>query len=471
MRRLYGKEVAEAAMKSLVEECFDDMVVYSLEYDYWPGSAAVKLPPTIDYEFGGDLHARIPFMVRPDFTLQLPKAFEVELGDEDEDEILQEELVEKLTRSYGKAMPIIGDAVIRVHDAIGYEYREIDQSTYTPLFGTKVVGGKLTLDESPMDSFESELYHKALGARVGDTVKFTVESDSERLVTAPRKEDRMYAATITEAKRIVPADITDELAVRVLGIPGKTVEDLMKFLHDFETRFICNDRYRSIRRQVVDDVCDQNTFPVPGAAVAFWMAKKYPEFKSDDSYDHVDLMHRGLYRSLLRRQCESQLRWAFCREKLVQEWDVEVTEGEMEDQVYSTIVSLRDKARLVNESAFFVGVEKDFDMELVRINLQENEILERLGEKMVISLNGQIIGYDEAMDGLPVLDEDDDGPDLMIMDVTDDNESEEIGEATYMVAPSEAQLEETTLQDAEETKAAAAHGSKELRSLSSIDSQ
>ena len=211
VRRLYGKELAQEAVRGLLEEMYQDLVVDSGRYNVWQDSEAYDY----DYEYEKDLTARITFAEQPAIELQEVEGQEIEVPSDDLTEEHVEQALEDILWNYGDLQPLEEGRVIEEGDILTYDLQEIDPKLRAPIVGTTRKGQELMLSKES-SAVEKALREAALGAQVGSVVRFGVDLDDKGVVQDV-VERRSYEASITDAKRWRAAEVTDELVRRVTG--------------------------------------------------------------------------------------------------------------------------------------------------------------------------------------------------------------------------------------------------------------
>ena len=218
VRRLHGKELAQEAVRGLLEEMYEDLVLESGRYDVLHGSEKYDY----NYEYEKDLSARIAFAERPAIELQDFEGQVIEVSVEHMTEEHVERALEDILWNYGELQPVSEGVDIEEGDILTYDLQEIDSELYAPIVGTARKDQELVLSEE-VNALEDALREAALGAQVGSVVRFEVASDDAGVVL-DIIENRNYEAAITDVQRWKAAELTDELVRRVPGMEEHSVD-------------------------------------------------------------------------------------------------------------------------------------------------------------------------------------------------------------------------------------------------------
>ena len=392
--RLYGKEIAQEAVNNLVAECYEDLVTNSPEYDLWEDGPNLAELQQVKYTYGEDLVARLPFMVRPEFTVEVPETIEVEFPSDDWEADLVEEYVSDMTHAYGHVEPLEDGALLELYDKITYDIQEVDPGSYVPIVGTLEEGCESLLLADPSHSeFFQQLCAEVVGREVGETVRFTVTKADTDSAVDPRTE-HMYAAKICSSERLIPAELDAELARAVLDDQESTLDDLWQRVHLCVKSAV--DRHRqgltktAIRRQILD----HNEIPVPQLALELGMSSVlYHAIKEVAPPSEVEALIEDV---------EDMIRWDLCKRELAQRFGIEVARKQVSEMIVREIFAVQVAADL---RGFPVGEfldGRDVTAENVKQEIIETEIANHIAENIKVTVNDEVLGLAEAM-RLPTL--------------------------------------------------------------------
>lgn len=220
VRKLYAEEIAEEVTDNLVVDIFQDFVEKSPKYDLWDDSEEFGL----DYRYGADLRARIPFAVWPEIAIRDFAGERIEVPAWESTPVMVDDALEELLWNYGTRTVLEPGATVEDRDLITYETQRTDlddaQQAATWKSGEQVL--VLGREEDPLDE---ALRQSVIGAAVGDVVRYSVRDINPGDQLGP-EASMHFEAVITSAERITPAELTADLVQRVLPAENCTVADL-----------------------------------------------------------------------------------------------------------------------------------------------------------------------------------------------------------------------------------------------------
>ena len=323
VRRLYGKELAQEAVRGLLEEMYQDLVLDSGRYDVWQDSEAYDY----DYEYEKDLTARITFAEQPSIELQDVEGEEIEVPSDDVTEEHVEQALEDILWNYGDLQSLEEGAAIEEGDILTYDLQEIDPKLRAPIVGTARKGQELMLSKES-SAVEKALREAALGAQVGSVVRFEVDLEDKGVVQDV-VERRSYEASITDAKRWRAAEVTDELVRRVTGEEEQSADTFRDWVAAV-TGIKLRRRNEEIRQAtMIDRLLEMHEFEVPQLAIDRFLESA---LRRELARGTVDASAEGSIEALRARLepvVERQARWIFLRDALLAEHGIDVSETDV----------------------------------------------------------------------------------------------------------------------------------------------
>ena len=412
VRQLYGREIEDEAVDHLLAECFEDMVTHSPDFEHWSTGPDLTAYREVSYTYGGELRARIPFVVRPVFTVQVPDRIEVEFPDQDIGDKILDALVTDLLDGNGSAEVLDSDAVLEHGDRITYDLREMDSYTEVPLLGTAACGRELTLTDFSKDAgdFEAKLCGEVIGKKVGEVVRIRVENETAEVLEG-ESEEWLYEAAITGAVRRVPAELSDELARRVSKNPECTRDVLMSWIHVLARNYLAQYRRSRILTSIRKQFCEMNEeFPIPEFALETKTSKilqfayRYGGLDPKES----DFGERVLHRSAANAAIAKYLRWMFCREELTRQHGISIGEDKLRRRTRVALLHAHRKARLCNESypptANSALEELGIQEATALADIRDELIICELQNRPVLVIDGDTVGLKETLEALVLFD-------------------------------------------------------------------
>ncbi len=324
MRRHYGKELAQEAVRGLLEEMYEDLVLDSGEYDVWQGSAEYDY----DYEYEKDLSARITFVEQPAIELQEVEGQEIEVPADHMTEEHVERALDDILWNYGDLQPVDEGADIDEGDILTYDLQEIDSKLGAPRVDTARKDQELVLSEEK-NATETALREAALGAQVGSVVRFEVDSDDTGVVQDV-VECRSYEAAITAAERWQAAEVTDELVRRVTGLEEQSVETFRDWVATI-TEAKLTRRNEEIRQErIIDRLLELHEFEVPQLVIDRFLESAWQRRIALYGVDWAAERSVNGLRRRLGPTVERQARWLFLRDALLEEYGIGVSEMDVQ---------------------------------------------------------------------------------------------------------------------------------------------
>ena len=381
VRRLHGKELAQEAVQSLLEEMFTDLVLDSGKYNVWKDSPLYNF----NYEYEKGVTARIIFAERPTIELQDLEGQELAMPADRLTEEHVDRALEDILWNYGSLQPAEEGAEIREGDVLTYDLQEIDPELRAPILGTARKDQELILSEEE-DALEEELREVVLGAQVGTVVRFEVESDETGAVQDLVRR-RTYEAAITAVRRWRAAEVTDELARRLTGGGEHSADTFREWVTQI-TDVKLRRRNAEIRQtRMVDRLLDMHEFEAPQLAIDMFVDSAS---RREAAWCAVNASAEGSFEALrerLGRLAERQARWLFLRNALLEKYEIELSEMDVRLDMME-----RARAELVN-GLYMNQAPDDFvepdrmDPRSAAYRARDRKLFEKLAEVFKITVD------------------------------------------------------------------------------------
>ena len=329
--RLYGKELAQEAVRGLLEEMFTDLVLDSGNYNVWKDSEQYDY----DYEYEKELTARITFAEWPTIELQDPEGQEIELPTRHVTAEDVEQALEDILWNYGGLQQVEEGADIEEGDILTYDLQEIDPELSSPIVGTARKDQELMLSEED-NAIEVALRDAALDAQVGSVVRFEVDSDEWNVVRDP-VSCRSYEAAITAVRRWQAADLTDELVRRVTREQEHSTENFRNWVAGLmKTRL--RRRNEEMRQEcMIERLVEMHEFEVPQLAIDRLL---YSYLRQEIARGAVDASAEGNLEAMRERfglAAERRARWIFLRGALLGKYGVDYSTTDVDLDVVELV--------------------------------------------------------------------------------------------------------------------------------------
>lgn len=328
IKKKYGKAVlAEELNKVINQSLYDFISTNNLNV---LGNPLPKEDEEVkgDFENPADFEFAYEIGLSPEFDLAISNKNKFDyLKVAIDDEMIDKE-VENLGRRYGKLTPAeeVGEK-----DMILGQFNELEGDQIKE-------GGISNASTISMEFIEDKKTVKMLtGAKVGD--EFTIDprqvskgdSDMAAMLAIKAEEieglESMFKFKITEIKRMIPADVNQELFDKLFGEGNikseKEFRDRIK--SDLESMF-SNDSDRIFNQKVVDELVEKTKFELPEEFLKRWIVASS---EKEVSAEEIDADFDNYKKSL---------KWQLIQNKIVKDNDIKVEPQEAMDYTKGLLV-------------------------------------------------------------------------------------------------------------------------------------
>ncbi|MBD3638092.1 MAG: trigger factor [Crocinitomicaceae bacterium] len=285
-----------------------------------------------DFEFAYEIG------ISPEFDLKLSKKNKFEYLKVEVDKEMLDKEVENLARRYGK---LVSDDEVGERDMVMGEFSEVDGE----------VKNNSTIS---MEFVEDKATKKKLtGAKVGDVINLNPEkvskgeADMAAMLGVTKEElpniSSNFDFKITEIKRMIPAELNQELFDKLFGEGEiKSEEELRDRVKADLEKMFANDSDRLFNQKMVDEIVDHTKIDLPEDFLKRWiLASSKEEVTAEQIEADFD-------------NYKKSLKWQLIQNKIIKENDLKV---EPEEAVNYT------KGLLANQYAQY-GMPAPEDTEL-----------------------------------------------------------------------------------------------------------
>ncbi len=384
VKKLYGEEVALELAERKIREALEQAVLEPGTYKVIGRPRVVRL----DYKPDADLHAVLRFGVRPEFELKsLDQETIPRLVHQVTDEEV-EEAIKRLQKEEAELVDLPADTPLGAEDYAVVDLQRLDEATGTPIIGEKEEGVSFFLDDPRL---REELRQALLGKKAGETVRVDLPHGDEEAGESPHTH--RYEVRVREAKRrelpaldtdfiqkISRGQVSDEAGLREL------VRKELQARWDQESREL-------LEQEIMHRLLTLHPIPVPESAVEMVLDEFVEDVRRRNNGRLPEGFDETAFRHANRALAEQQARWKFIFDKVVETFDIEVTEEDLQAffekqadpesglsaeqlrQFYESVPGLMDqvRSRLLHQKVFDTLAER-FKLE----DLDREAYIERL---------------------------------------------------------------------------------------------
>jgi trigger factor len=335
VKRMYGRELAYGVADDLVQRTYRENILKGEGYD-------VLGQPTItdlDYEYGGDLKAKVRFGVRPTFEITSLEGVEVSRLEHtiSQDEVAEE--LELLREQQAELTPVEGPTTR-------------DSFLLTDIYEIDEESGEMTGDHRHDVAFFlgsedllDETRDALLGMEEGDAVRVKLlrhEDDSEalfevRLKTISLRDlpdlDDDFASTFSQGSIETMEALREQLAEKMQGSVDQTSRELFE-------------------GGLIHAVLERHEFDVPESVVDMYLDGRLAEFKKQAGDRLPEDFDEEAFKEAGREDSARQARWMFVRDRVTK------------DEAFS--VSEEDRLAFFAKTATSDGLTPEFMMQYYR---------------------------------------------------------------------------------------------------------
>ena len=335
VRKMYGKALAYGVAEDTVQKTYKAEILDQDEYHVLGQPTITEL----DYEYGGDLKAKVRFGVRPEFDLHDVSGVEVSRLEHTVDEKEVDEEMERMRERDADLTPMEGPTTA-------------DSFLLTDIYEVNEETGELSGEHRHDVAFwlgGDELLEdtkKALtGVNEGDAVRV-------KLVRHDDDDAQLFEVRIKENKHRELPELDDDFAKSTSKGAIETLDDLRTQLKERMQKSVDHSSRELFEGGLIRAVLSKNPFDVPESVVDMYLEGRLEEFKKQAGdrlpadFDESAFLDAG------RDDAERQARWMFIRDRVVADEKYEVTE--------------EDRVAYFEETATGDGLTPDFMMQYYR---------------------------------------------------------------------------------------------------------
>lgn len=391
IKKKYGKAIlADELNKAVNKSLYDFITKNNLQV---LGNPLPKADEEVkgDFENPSDFEFAYEIGISPDFDLKADKIKVDYLKIDISNDMLNKE-VESLARRYGK---LVSTEAVSEKDMILGKFTELDGNQPKE-------GGISNTSTISMEFIEESTTKKnLLGAKVGD--EFVIDpkevskgaSDMASMLAITKEEaealNSLFNFTITEVKKMIPAEINQELFDKLFGEGNvKSEEELRNRIKDDLSKMFGNDSDRIFNNQISEKLIEETKIELPESFLKRWIAATSKEpITAEKAEQDFEGYRNGL-------------KWQLIQNKLIKENDIKVQPQDAINYV---------KSMMINQYAQY-GIPAPADAELNKYaknalanqeeanriydNLYQTKVFEVL--KGVVKLNEQTVSYEEFIE-------------------------------------------------------------------------
>ena len=378
VKRLHGQELAQEAVRGLLEEMYEDLVLNSGKYNVWAESEQYNY----DYDYGKDLSARITFAERPAIELQDFDGQVIEVSEERMTEEYVEGALEDILWNYGELQPVSEGADIEEGDILTYDLQEIDSELRAPILGTARKDQELVLSEE-VNPLEEALREAALGAQVGSVVRFEAAWDDTGVVQDVVGH-HSYEASITAVQRWKAAELTDELVRRVPGLEGQSVDTFRDWVAVIAEAKLERQNEAILREGMIDRLLEMHEFEVPKLVMDLSMKTLVMQWMA--LYGLKWMTGRAFYgmRRRFAPTVERQTRWLVLRDALLDKYGLDLYTVDVKRDLTEIAHDIMIKCMYTNTEPEELLENGYPDQTSVEFRVLTNRLFERLADSFLV---------------------------------------------------------------------------------------
>lgn len=327
VKKMYGEALSLQVAEKFVQDAFEEEVDGNDEIDVLGQPQMTDL----DYQPDGDLRAVIAFGVRPEVELKDLSGEEVaRLKHEVTDEEVEKE-IERLRRREADLRPTEEGAT--EESFVVFDMQELDGESGAPIVGKKDEDQSFFLDSPQVQQnpMLSELRDELLGAKPGDTVRFTFEHDQAHGGHAGGEAHaHHFQADVKEVKARELPEVDDAFIEEATDGAVETVD---AFRSEVRRRLqqSWDERSRELLQgQITRRMLELHPVPVPDQVVEMYLDSFVEDVKQRNDGDLPQGFDETHFRGQNRREAEQQAHWMLVRDQVIEENAIEATDDDLQ---------------------------------------------------------------------------------------------------------------------------------------------
>ncbi|UKN00393.1 trigger factor [Paracrocinitomix mangrovi] len=323
IKKKYGKAVLAEELNKAVSQSLHDFITSN-------NINILGNPlPKEDEEVKGDFDNPTEFEfvyeigITPEFDLKLSKKNKFEHLTVKVDKDMLDKEVENLARRYGK---LVSEEAVGERDMVMGEFTEVKGE----IKNNSTISMEYVEDKATQKKF--------IGAKVGDVINIDPkkvskgEQDMASMLGITEEEaaglKSKFDFKITEIKRMIPADVNQELFDKLFGEGNvKSEKELRERIEADLKNMFANDSDRILNQKMVDELVDKTKVDLPEEFLKRWiLASAKEEITSDQIEADFD-------------NYKKSLKWQLIQNKIIKDNDIKVDPQEAVDYTKSLLVN------------------------------------------------------------------------------------------------------------------------------------
>jgi trigger factor len=314
VKKMYGKAIAWGVAEDHVQKVYRSTILDDEAYDVLGQPTITEL----DYDYEGDLKAKVRFGTRPEFDVVSIEGAElsrlvhtVEASEVDEELERMREREAELT---------VVDGPADEQSFVLTDLQALDAESGTAIVGERRedVAFYLGSEELPAPTKKA-----LMGCSVGDTLRL-------HLVSTDTEEEAPFEATIKEIKRRTLPDLDDAFASSISKGQIETLDALRTDLEQRMQRSVNRTSKELLEGALIREVLDRHTFDVPVSVADLYVEQQLKDLKAQAGDRLPADFDEEAWKKGAHGDAERQAKWMFIRDKAVSEEHLEVSEEDRE---------------------------------------------------------------------------------------------------------------------------------------------
>ena len=323
LKKMYGEALKMQVAETFVQEAFEKEIMEADALDVLGQPQMTEL----DYEIDGDLRAVVTFSVRPEVEIkdlsgeELPK-LKHDVTDEDVDES-----VERLRLREADLRPT--DEGATEESFVRFDLQEVDAESGTPIIGQKDEDQSFFLDSPQIEQnpMLQELRSALLGAKAGDTVRFTFAHDEAHgEYPAGEAHAHHFEATVHDIKARELPELDDAFVEDVTEGEVETVEAFRAEARERIQQSWDDRAQELLQGQIVERMLELHPLPIPPQVEEMFLDSFVEDVKQRNEGELPEGFDETHFRNQNRQEAHQQAHWMLIRDQVVEDEALEVAE-------------------------------------------------------------------------------------------------------------------------------------------------
>ena len=323
LKKMYGEALKVQVAEAFVQEAFEKEIMGSDEIDVLGQPQMTEL----DYEIDGDLRAVVTFSVRPKVEIKDLSGEELsklkhEATDEDVDES-----VERLRLREADLRPT--DKGATKESFVRFDLQEVDAESGTPIIGQKDEDQSFFLDSPQIEQnpMLQELRSALLGAKAGDTVRFTFAHEKAHGEhPAGEAHAHHFEAAVHDVKARELPELDDAFIEDVTEGEVETVEAFRAEARERIQRAWDERAQEILQGQIVERMLELHPLPIPPQVEEMFLDSFVEDVKQRNEGELPEGFDETHFRNQNRQEAHQQAHWMLVRDQVIEDEALEVTD-------------------------------------------------------------------------------------------------------------------------------------------------